>query len=43
MKLKEAIKILKRHNEWRRGAEIEQTTPVLLGKAIDKIIKKLTK
>ena len=39
MKLHEAIEILKTHNRWRRGAEIEPTDPKILGKAIDKIIK----
>ena len=43
MKLKKAIEILETHNKWRRGAEIEPTNPKQLGKAIDKIIKKLTK
>lgn len=43
MKLKTAIKILKTHNKWRRGADIEMTSPVKLGKSIDVIIKHLEK
>ena len=44
MKLKEAIEILEIHNKWRRGDEyVQMVTPKQLGKAIDKIIKKLTK
>lgn len=44
MKRKEVIKILKEHNEWRRG-EIEETelTPKEIGIAIDKAIKLLKK
>jgi hypothetical protein len=41
MKLKKAIKILKRHNKWRRGADIEMGSPTELGIAIDVIIKKV--
>lgn len=43
MKLDEAVGILKRHQEWRRGAEIEMTTPKLLGEAIDEICKHFEK
>lgn len=39
MEIKEAIKIVERHNEWRRGAEIDMTDPVILGQAMDKVIK----
>ena len=38
MKIKDAVKILKRHNGWRRGEIEEQTDPVILGAAIDTII-----
>ena len=31
MKIEEACAILKRHNEWRRGAEIEQENPTQIG------------
>lgn len=41
MTLKEAIQILKTHNEWRRGADIEPTCPTKLSLAIDIIIKHL--
>lgn len=37
--LKKAVKLLKRHNKWRRGAEIEPTYPTELGLAIDTIVK----
>lgn len=39
MQIEEAIIILKRHNRWRRGAEIEMTDPTILGIAIDTIIR----
>lgn len=39
MNLTQAIQILKIHNEWRRGAEIEMINPKLVGQAIDKIIE----
>lgn len=35
MTVKEANEILKRHNMWRRGAEIEMEKPTKLGIAID--------
>jgi len=35
------IDILERHNQWRRGAEIEPTDPKLLGEAIDDCIRLL--
>ena len=38
MIIEEAIEILKTHNEWRRGAEIEQLDHNLIGQAIDRII-----
>lgn len=34
---KEAIELLRRHNEWRRGAEIEMESPEKLGKAIEAV------
>lgn len=39
MTIQIAIEILKLHNKWRRGAEIEPTAPALLGKAIDVVVK----
>lgn len=39
MKTTEALEILKRHNEWRRGAEIEMEHPEILGIAIDVILR----
>ena len=42
MNLKQAIQILKTHNQWRRGALIEQTTPKELGIAIDIIVRTLS-
>jgi hypothetical protein len=41
MNLTEAKEILKLHNEWRRGAEIEQQDPVDIGIAIDTILESL--
>jgi hypothetical protein len=32
---KRAIKILRRHNRWRRGADIETQDPAMIGSAID--------
>jgi hypothetical protein len=43
MNITDAIKILKTHNEWRRGAEIEQTEPVLIGQAIDIVLEAVSK
>ena len=41
MTLAEAIQILKTHNEWRRGAEIDMLEPRLIGIAIDVILEHL--
>lgn len=38
MNIKEAIEILKRHNKWRRGAEIPMENPTIIGIAIDTVI-----
>jgi len=35
MTTKKAIEILRKHNEWRRGAEIDQMRPIEIGAAID--------
>ena len=35
MTLKQAIKILKRHNRWRRGADIQMQKPKKIGEAIE--------
>ena len=43
MNLTDAIKILKTHNEWRRGAQIEQAEPVIIGQAIDMVLDALSK
>jgi len=43
MKVEEAIEILERHNEWRRGAEIPQEDPKIIGEAIDVVLKELKK
>ena len=42
MTLPEAITILRTHNEWRRGAEIEPTYPIILGEAIDTVLSVLS-
>lgn len=40
MTLNEAIEILRKHNNWRRGDDsIPETNPTTLGLAIDTIIK----
>lgn len=36
-----ALKILERHNEWRRGKEIPMLKPKLIGLAIEKAIEVL--
>lgn len=44
MKLKKALKILKRHNKWRRSEKIPNIpmeNPTQLGIAIDTILEKL--
>lgn len=41
MTKKEAIEVLRHHNEWRRGADIQQLNPETIGKAIDYAIKYL--
>ena len=38
MTLPEAIEIIRTHNEWRLGAEIQQTEPIALTVAIDVIL-----
>lgn len=44
MKTKKAIKILKKHNAWRRGDDnLKMQHPTKLGKAIDKAIELLEK
>jgi len=43
MNLKQAIEILKTHNQWRRGALIEQASPKELGIAIDIIVNNFEK
>ena len=43
MTIQEAILVLETHNKWRRGAEIKQEDPKVLGEAIDLIIKYLKK
>ena len=35
----QAIKILKKHNKWRRGGEIKQEQPYDIGIAIDTAIR----
>lgn len=40
MKIKKAIKVLKKHNKWRRGDDsIEMTDPKTLGIALDTAIE----
>jgi len=39
MNKRQSIHILEEYNQWRRGAEIPQPPPELIGKAIDYAIK----
>ena len=39
MTLKKAISVLRKHNKWRRGADIKQLDPKEIGEAIDKILE----
>ena len=41
MTLKTAIRVLERHNEWRRGGEGDMVDPKKLGRAIDVILEHL--
>lgn len=43
MTLKEAIQILKTHNEWRRGADVSMPSIKDLGLAIDLIVSEFDK
>ena len=35
MTVKQAIKVLKKHNNWRRGGRASQQDPKIIGEAID--------
>jgi hypothetical protein len=41
MDLKETIKVLTKHNKWRRGAEIPMIEPKEIGEALDIAIRLL--
>lgn len=41
MTLKQAIRILERHNKWRKGDKIKMIEPQLITEAIDLIISHL--
>jgi len=43
MTTEEAMKTLKRHNRWRRGANIEMDDPKKLGEALDEAIRVMKK
>lgn len=43
MGIAEAIKILKRYNRWRRGAEIKPDEPYVIGNAIDRVLEEVQK
>ena len=44
MEIKNAIKVLKSHNKWRRGCDIEtMSNPTTLGVAIDTVIRNFEK
>lgn len=38
MNIEKAVLILKRHNKWRRGADIPMANPTELGIAIDTVV-----
>lgn len=38
MEIQEAVKILKHHNKWRKGADIKMVDPKVLSEAIDTVI-----
>jgi len=38
MTIKQAIKILEKHNLWRRGEEVKMLAPEQIGKAIDVLL-----
>ena len=38
MTFDEAVDILRKYNEWRRGAETEQENPIAIGIAIDLVL-----
>ena len=39
MNKQDVVKILKQYNEWRKGSEIPQPNPKLIGEVIDEAIK----
>ena len=39
MSIQDDIKLLRKYNAWRRGDEIEQPLPVLIGHAIDNVVQ----
>ena len=42
LKIKKAVNILEKHNKWRRGDEsIDMENPIVLGKAIDLVVKEM--
>ena len=41
MTLPEAVRIVKRHQEWRQGAEIEMSEPKIITQAIDTLLKQI--
>ena len=42
MTTNKAIELLKKYNEWRRGAEVEMPHPSEIGLAIEIVIKEIT-
>lgn len=43
MTLDEALKILVKYQRWRRGADMPQPSPYIVGEALDEAIKFITK
>lgn len=41
MKISEAITVLEKYNEWRKGAAIPQESPTRIGMAIDLVLTEI--
>ena len=43
MDVQDALRLLERHNKWRRGADVPMENPKEIGEAIDLIVKEYKK
>lgn len=43
MDVQDALRLLERHNKWRRGADVPMESPKEIGEAIDLIVKEYKK